>query len=264
MRRAGTLEDYLARWHDSHVVERTFCAFHARPGTFGVVVWGRPTADDALAIVRARAAELRDDGRHELALDYRLVEVIDHDAFRCLADWVGTHREALGRVTSRVALIKPVDPFAGATVAGFYNVVESPYPSRLCATLDEAATWLAPASIAAVARIHELAGAGRPITRALVGVLDRDLTLGIDAAARELGLSARTLQRRLQDETTTFLAEARRARVRRAKELLAGTDDKIAAIAQAVGCTTAQHFTEMFRAETGVPPAAWRAQTRRG
>jgi transcriptional regulator GlxA family with amidase domain len=32
--------------------------------------------------------------------------------------------------------------------------------------------------------------------------------------------------------------------VRRAKHLLATTDDKVADIARAVGCATAQHFTE--------------------
>jgi transcriptional regulator GlxA family with amidase domain len=59
-------------------------------------------------------------------------------------------------------------------------------------------------------------------------------------------------------EETTFLAEARKATVRRAKHLLVTTDDKIADIARAVGCTTAQHFTELFRTETGMPPATWR------
>ena len=96
-----------------------------------------------------------------------------------------------------------------------------------------------------------------------IAVLERTPGLAVDEAAKALGLTGRTLQRRLQAEGTTFLAESRKATVRRAKHLLSTTDDKVADIARAVGCATAQHFTELFRTETGVPPAAWRAAARK-
>jgi AraC-like DNA-binding protein len=165
----------------------------------------------------------------------------------------------LTNVTAKVALVLPTEPFAAATVGGFYGVVKSPYPSQLCTTLEEAETWLGVPTVTPVNAIHEATAAGRSTTTALVALLEKSPGLSVDEAAKGLGLTGRTLQRRLQQENTTFLAEARKATVRRAKHLLVTTEDKVADIARAVGCTTAQHFTELFRNETGVPPATWRA-----
>jgi AraC-like DNA-binding protein len=260
MRSAPDLEDYLRDSAEAYAVQRNFCAFHVG-GLFGVTVWGRPTVADAEKIVHARKAELAPGGeRHALLLDYRLVEVIDPDAFACVGAWVGKHRAELAATTARAALVKPADPFAAATVAGFYSVVEAPYPSQLCATIEEAEAWLAVPVVAPVAAVHAASAAGRPVTAALAQLLERSPTLGMDEAARALGYARRTLQRRLRGEATSFLDESRRARVRRAKFLLRSTDDKIAAIADAVGCSTAQHFCELFRAETGVAPTEWRDQ----
>lgn len=260
MRSAGDVDDYLRDASEAYVVQRNFCAFHLG-GLFGVVVWGRPTLADAEKIVAARAAELAPGGApHALVLDYRLTEVIDPDAFNCLATWVGAHRRELAAVTAKAALIKPTDPYAGATVAGFYTVVEAPYPSKLCSTIEEAEAWLGVPVVEPVGTVHGASAAGRAVTAALAQILDKTPTLDMDAASRALGYARRTLQRRLRAEGTSFLDESRRARVRRAKYLLRSTDDKVAAIADAVGCSTAQHFCEMFRAETGIAPTEWREQ----
>src|SRR5215207_5484775 len=119
MRRATSIDDYVASWRDAYVVARDFCTFHASPSLFGIVVWGRPGMEEARQIVASRAPELADDGPHHLVLDYRMVEVVDPDAFRGLAGFVASNRERLTQVTAKVALVKPADPFAGATVAGF-------------------------------------------------------------------------------------------------------------------------------------------------
>jgi AraC-like DNA-binding protein len=261
MRQAPSIDDYVADFRDAIVVARDFCAFCASPSLFGVVVWGRPGVDEARNIVRSRAPELADAGPHHVVLDYRLVEVIDPDAFRCIAEFVAANRTRLTEVTAKVALIKPTDRFAGATVAGFYSVVAPPYPSQLCDTLEEAEAWLGVPTRSHVEDAHRLSAAGRFTTNALGELLDRDPALAIDQAAEALGLTARTLQRHLQNEQTTFVAEARKAKVRRAKHLLATTDDTVAAIARAVGSSSIQHFTELFRAETGTTPAAWRKGT---
>ncbi|HEU0031393.1 MAG TPA: helix-turn-helix transcriptional regulator [Kofleriaceae bacterium] len=262
MRRAADLASYLEDSREAYIVCRESCAFHTA-NLFGVIAWGRPGIDEARQIVEARVAELRDPEPHAVVLDYRLVEVIDPDAFKMLAEFVTHNRETLAKVTSRAALVPPSEPFAAATVAGFYKVVQSPYPSQLCDTLEDAEAWLGMPTVTPVLQLHELAAAGRPTTTALVQVLEKQPALGVDDAARALGLTGRTLQRRLQSEGTTFVLESRKATVRRAKHLLQTTDDKIADIARAVGCASAQHFTELFRLEAGVPPATWRANTRK-
>jgi AraC-like DNA-binding protein len=262
MRCATSIEDYLRHPRESYLVERDFCAFHTG-SLFGYVAWGRPGIAVAQTIVAVRRVELDDPGPHHVILDYRLIEVVDIEAFRTLGEFLTTNRETLARVTTRVALVQPHEPFAAATVAGFYAVVKSPYPSQLCTTLDEAEAWLGVPTIGPVSEVCEASAAGRSTTTALVALLERQPGLAVDEAAKALGLTGRTMQRRLQAEGTTFLAEARKATVRRAKHLLVTTDDKISDIARAVGCTTAQHFTELFRTETGMPPAAWRSSQKK-
>src|SRR5690606_10428273 len=102
-----------------------------------------------------------------------------------------------------------------------------------------------------LAKVRELCRAGKQYSVMLQRLLDQSPMLSIEEAARQLGLTPRTLQRRLRDDGTTFRVEARRAVVRRAKELLTSTDDKISDIATSLGVANAQHFTELFRAETG-------------
>lgn len=263
MRCATSIEDYLKDSREAYVVERDFCCFHS-VNLFGCLVWGRPGLDETQNIIAARRAELLDEGPHFVVLDYRLLEVVDVEAFKAVGLFLGENRDILARVTAKTALVQPTEPFAAATVAGFYNVVKSPYPSQLCTTLEEAEAWLGVPTVEPVTRIADASAAGRSTTTALVSLLERQPGLAVDEAAKALGLTGRTLQRRLQTESTTFLAEARKATVRRAKHLLVTTDDKIADIARAVGCTTAQHFTELFRTETGMPPAAWRSNYTKG
>jgi AraC-like DNA-binding protein len=263
MRCARDLDDYLRSPDEAYLIGRNHCAFHTG-SLFGVVVWGRPGRDEARGVVASREAELGEQGpAHHVVLDYRLLEVVDLEAFNAFRSFLAENRDVLGQVTHKVAVILPTDPFAAATLAGFYHVHKAPYPSQLCFTLEDAEAVLGVPTIAPVRAIHDASSAGTSTTTALVALLERQPGLGVDEAARALGLTGRTLQRRLQNESTTFLSEARRATVRRAKHLLVTTDVKIAEVARAVGCTTAQHFTEVFRTETGMPPATWRAQQRK-
>lgn len=79
-----------------------------------------------------------------------------------------------------------------------------------------------------------------------------------DVLARRLGLSVRSMQRRLRDRGTSFEQELRRARVRRAQRLLAETDLKLAGVALDTGFATPAHFSRAFREG----PARRRARAR--
>ena len=194
MRRSATMDAYLREPEGACLVERSFAAFAAQ-GAFGLVVWGRPAINEARRIVLARGAELT-AAPHALLLDYRLVEMIDIEAFGLMGTWLGEHRDALTRVTSRAALILPTEPYAGATVAGFYQVHPPPYPSQICRSLDEAAAWLGEPVVRVATQVHELSAAGRSTSSALASLLDRSPGLSLDEAATALGTSGRTLQRR--------------------------------------------------------------------
>ncbi|GAC1576616.1 MAG: hypothetical protein NVS3B20_25350 [Polyangiales bacterium] len=82
-------------------------------------------------------------------------------------------------------------------------------------------------------------------------------------AALTLGLSSRTLQRRLLEERTSFVAEVQDARLRNAQRLLLNTDAAVTTIALNLGYASPQHFSSSFRKRMGITPAAFRAQRKR-
>ncbi|MBN9435156.1 MAG: AraC family transcriptional regulator [Bosea sp.] len=80
--------------------------------------------------------------------------------------------------------------------------------------------------------------------------------------ADEIGISARTLRRRLDEEGTTF--EALRDEVRRAvaRELLELTDLPLGEIATILGFASPGVFSEAFRRAAGTTPSLWRRERR--
>jgi AraC-like DNA-binding protein len=77
--------------------------------------------------------------------------------------------------------------------------------------------------------------------------------------ARELGLSGRTLQRRLGDEGASFqllMTDVRRAR---ARELLADPALDIDEVALLLGYEDQNSFFRAFRLWEGETPSSWRA-----
>ncbi|MEK7413178.1 MAG: AraC family transcriptional regulator [Planctomycetota bacterium] len=98
------------------------------------------------------------------------------------------------------------------------------------------------------------------ITRALVfgsDQLEERVTVGQLAAAA--GLSSSRFHARFLTETGQTPADwLRRARLRRAKRLLATTDRPVTTIAFDLGFPTSQHFATVFRGYTGFTPTAWR------
>jgi AraC-like DNA-binding protein len=94
------------------------------------------------------------------------------------------------------------------------------------------------------AAVQERLGAGRPSKTSI---------------ARSLGMSGRTLHRRLAEAGTTYDRVVHEARARRALELLVrpgvGTYD----VAMAAGYRGTASFFRAFRAWTGMTPAAYRA-----
>jgi AraC-like DNA-binding protein len=171
----------------------------------------------------------------------------------------------------RLALVRP-SGLGGAIVAGAYEVLPRPYPVAVFGDARAALEWLepdalgagAPADLAAdLAGLYESASGTPQYLRALRVLLDRNLGgIAVGDAATELGMSERTLQRKLGEAGTTFQDEMAAARVRTAERMLLETDTPLTAIALDVGCASLQHFSALFRKRTGQSPSAWRRQMR--
>jgi AraC-type DNA-binding domain-containing proteins len=94
-------------------------------------------------------------------------------------------------------------------------------------------------------------------------ILKRSLTggrLDIQAVAGELGMSGRTLQRRLTDEGTSFKTLMTQARQEQAREYLADSSLEIKEVAFLLGYEDQNSFYRAFRQWEGDTPANWRAE----
>lgn len=81
---------------------------------------------------------------------------------------------------------------------------------------------------------------------------------GIDSVARRLGLTRRTLQRRLLDQGVTFEGLVQRTLCDQARALLEEAELPITDIAYQLGYSDPAHFTRAFRRWTGEAPQQWR------
>ncbi len=101
------------------------------------------------------------------------------------------------------------------------------------------------------------------ITEIVKWILKRNLTeerLEIHHVASELGMSERTLQRRLTDEQTSFKQLLREARHEQAREYLANPSLDIKEVAFLVGYKDQSSFYRAFRGWEGNTPLNWRTE----
>jgi AraC-like DNA-binding protein len=100
----------------------------------------------------------------------------------------------------------------------------------------------------------------------LDAVLSRRLDLlggGIDAAAAVLALHPRTLQRRLQDEGSSYADRLAKLRFALASDWLLHGDLDIESISERLGFSDRRSFTQAFTRWSGLTPSAFRNKGRR-
>lgn len=85
---------------------------------------------------------------------------------------------------------------------------------------------------------------------------------GIEQIARALHLSPRTLQRRLQEEASSFQRVLEEARHRLARHYLNNSVLELNEAAYLLGYEDSNSFVRAFRTWEGIPPARWREQQR--
>ncbi|MCP3810470.1 AraC family transcriptional regulator [Paenibacillus sp. Lou8.1] len=103
----------------------------------------------------------------------------------------------------------------------------------------------------------------RSITEMVKWIMKRSLTGGrpdIQAVAKELSMSDRTLQRRLTDENTSFKFLLTQARHEQAREYLADPSLDIKEVAFLIGYEDQNSFYRAFRQWEGDTPSNWRTE----
>ncbi len=86
--------------------------------------------------------------------------------------------------------------------------------------------------------------------------------IGSDAVTRLLGISQRTLRRRLDEHQTSFQQVLDETRFEWAKQLLSNTDLGIGQIALVLRYSDPSVFTRAFARWSGLPPSEWKTQVR--
>jgi AraC-like DNA-binding protein len=127
------------------------------------------------------------------------------------------------------------------------HVYRSP---ELCALLQSRAELL-------LARIEQEAPAADRVKRWLASH-SLETKPKMDTIARDLGMSARSLRRRLHDEHAPYDALVEDARTTRAKGMLADPRHSVQEAAYALGFATSSAFSRAFKRWTGVAPSVYR------
>ncbi len=226
----------------------------------GYALWGRPNVSDAREFCEAFKHLTVNTGLLPLMVvgDYRQLRAVEPEAFYVFSSELLRQTATIRCLEYREALLhKPGQrPAPVRSQAGPLRC-----HARICESVSEVATWLGSASVATyLDRANELRRQTQRVADLHIGLrqlLGREPEIGsIGEASQRLGVSSRTLQRHLRGGGSTFRIERKRARLKRAKELLK-TGVRIGEIARAVGFASSQHFATWFRGLVGKAPTQW-------
>ncbi|MEW5852474.1 MAG: helix-turn-helix transcriptional regulator [Myxococcota bacterium] len=265
MQRAASLDDFRREPRGRYLAGPSWLHFCAHAELFGVVLWSRPSEEDMRSLVRTLLVEL--DPRvapHRSLVDASRLEGVDAGAFSALSDYVHTHRAPLSKAVTRLALVRP-NGMEGALVAGFFHVLDAPYPVNVVDNAERGLTWLGERDAAALARElsalqSELSGVDPLVGQLRAWMVARLVDAAVERAAVDLGVSERTLQRRLQTAGTTFNQELTDVRIREAQRRMLDSDAPLTNICLDVGFGSLQHFSAVFRRAVGEAPSVWRSR----
>ncbi len=225
-------------------------------GLVVTVAWGMIDATEARKLTEVWAATFSGPPRPTL-LDITDLLAPDMDAFAAVRDLLEHRRDDRARVVERQAIVANAQ-YGAVFVEGYYAKFPPPYEVAVFRTRGDALAWLGHGCCAE--EIAELDVARSEALLALrIWLATANLvTASIDVAAAATGMTARTLQRRLEEVGTTFQNELTRTQIMRAQRLMRETDRKLSDIALEIGCATPSVFSELFRKATGETPSQWR------
>lgn len=253
----ATISSYVFGVRFAHRVgSRSFAFAVTADGLVATIAWGSFDEAQARALSAAWLASLAGPPRETL-IDITHLVMSDDAAFTVFRAALEAHREERARAVRRQALVMR-GGYAASFVCGYLAQFPPPYEVRHFAERDDALAWLGHADCRDA--LAELEVARHDLLARLRAWLERTNlgTVTIEAAAAELGVTSRTLQRRLAELESRFATEVARVQVARAQQLMQTSDRKLSDVALEVGCATPSGFSDLFRRITGETPSQWR------
>ena len=268
MKPSASLQDYVANPVGRYIHGSTYLVWHKSVRLRGLTFWGRPEPEHIASVIRS--IDLDVDGEPPASLvDARRVTSIVPAAFDLLADYLRSHHDKLRHRVSAQALLR-ADGLIGVTVEGFYRIIGHPYPVEVFTDPYRALAWLGAAEHPNVIRevdgLIDEAGDAQSTVRAIRALLAKNpgKRLSLAEVAASLSMSSRSLQRRLRDANSSFLAERNDAQVDFAKYLMTDTNYDIKRVAFEAGFSSPSTFTALFRKVVGQSPTTWRCRISKG
>jgi AraC-like DNA-binding protein len=245
-------------------VARNWLLYGAPSGRlFGTQSWGRPDLDQVRELEAVADAVLAP--RHPafaMLIDVQQVDGIDAAGVAALGTYAIRRRAELARSITRLAILRP-HGLTGVVAEGFFRVFAAPCHTAVFDDTAAALAWLGltdeRAVIAAIPALRASIHGTSPLVLRLRSFLEANPHTATPAiAARRLGLSVRTLERRLREAGVRFKREQLEARIRIAQRRMRDSTVKLTALALDLGFASPQHFSNAFREVTGESPTAWR------
>lgn len=236
----------------------------ASPTLCGLAVWGRPDAAETREMLAVFDGYRHLAPQFDVLMDASAVEGLELETLGIVLDWLRCNPIVLAEhVRHRVGVIPR--GVAGLALAGLTTAIGIQAPVTV---LDDARAGfrqlLPDVGDALCDEIAGLVAACQGVPPQLLA-LRRVLAshhgaLDLAGAARELGVSSRSLQRVVADAGSSFRAEQADARFRAANELL-DSDDKLAVVASRLGLSE-DGLALLVRGRTGLTPAELRKKLR--
>jgi AraC-like DNA-binding protein len=263
MQAATSVRAFLRAPLGRYLVARRHLVWCHSAKLLGTALWGRPDEGDVvelletLAVVRARGV----DPHFDFLTDARHVDGVDPAGFRLAADYA---QKELARLDGRhrLAFVHGAG-FSGTVLSGLFAHVLPQASSRGFPEPAAAFAWLRQKRAAVeIGPLVDGAVGAPPFTATVRNFLrTRSGECPLEEAARALGCSSRSLQRRLLHEGTSFRKLVEDARVSAAVTLLVDSDEKLGAIAARLGFSSLATFSRLVRRVTGRAPSAFRARS---
>lgn len=249
-------------------------------GLFGFYVASAPSVRDALAAAASTASLITERG------SWSIVE--QRDVVRCMWSWTGprTFDHALSNEVMVSAFARGIRELCGAPPLAVHFMHRAPARGEHEALLECSVRFGAPDTAVLIPRARLDAvprGANPRLHRFLGGLAHRELEALAPAVseraarllarclrdearlpplpevARNLGMSERTLRRRLAEQCITFRAIRSAAQLERAADLLACTGASLSEIALSCGFADASAFGRAWRRSRREPPSRSRS-----
>ncbi|MFO0619281.1 MAG: helix-turn-helix domain-containing protein [Polyangiaceae bacterium] len=251
--RASPVGRYLRgeNWVFACPSESLFATFLAR----------RPSETDLAALARAYGVPLAGTRMHAVYFDATRVEKLDGPAADLLLRFFHRRAVSYSRTITRVAVAHGPGAI-GAVFAGYPKVLPLQCPSRSFAHPERALEWLGAdrATREALEDVAATLSSDDAVVTRLRAVLEERPSLGVADAARAIGTSVRSLQRKLGDVGTQYRAEVDRARMSLATKKLEGGSTTIGDIALDLGFASLQSFSDWFRSLRDESPSGYRSR----